>query len=187
METSAMEPSVDLYKFKHKVLRYQQVYVTNPFLILKTKKEWFLSLWFLYTILIFLLALCHFFICELWQFSPLYRIANRISILLCSLTTRWSERSYFKACLEEVLPHSTANRYISILQLKSDVELAVKVGVEYILQDFPFHLVEVLFQITKMLLICWLFFFPLCNVFVYLFVCLLIHLFFSKRHQIKFH
>lgn len=30
-----------------------------------------------------------------------------------------------------------------MLQLKSDAELAVKVGVEHILQDFPFHLVVV--------------------------------------------
>lgn len=71
-----------------------------------------------------------------------------------------------------------------MLQLKFDAELAIEVGVEWILQNFPFCLVTVLlFQITKKLLICWSFFSSV----LFLFVCLFIHLFFSKRDQIKFH
>lgn len=72
-----------------------------------------------------------------------------------------------------------------MLQLKFDAELAIEVGVEWILQNFPFCLVAVLlFQITKKLLICWSFFF-LCIVFV----CLFVHsLVFLKKgpHQISF-
>lgn len=71
-----------------------------------------------------------------------------------------------------------------MLQLNFGAELAVKVGVEHILQDFPYHLVVgLLLQIIKYYLYADLSFFSV----LFLFVCLFIYLFFSKRHQIKFH